>query len=193
MPESPTAALHAVLRTQRESLRLKIDGLTEREARMPRTPTGTNLLGLYKHAGACELGYFGATFGRPSTLPFPWDAPGVQAEDNTDLFATEEESMSDVLEWVEQCFAHADATIEALPLDAAGSVPWWPAGNEVTLGQILVHVIADEARHAGHADILREHIDGVIGWRSPGDNLPDWDEGDWAAYRERLARIAESR
>ena len=193
MPETSTAALHAVLRTLRDSLRLKLDGLTEREARMPRTPTGTNPLGLYKHAGACELGHFGATFGRPSTLPFPWDAPGVQAEDNTDLFATEEESMSDVLEWVEQCFAHADATIEVLPLDAAGSVPWWPAGNEVTLGQILVHVIADEARHAGHADILREHIDGAIGWRSPGDNLPDWDEGDWAAYRERLTQIAESR
>lgn len=193
MTEDLKPILHTSLRTQRTSLRTKIDGLSERDARLPRTPTGTNLLGLYKHAGACELGYFGETFGRPSDLPLPWDAPGVSPEDNTDLFATKEESMAQVIEWVEACFAHADATIEALALDATGSVPWWHPGNTVTLQRILVHLIQEEARHCGHADILRENIDGAVGWRAPGDNMPEWGEGGWVAYRERLTRIAQAR
>lgn len=188
----PKTHLHTTLRTQRTSLRSKLDGLSERDARLPRTPTGTNLLGLYKHLGACELGYFGETFARPSDLTLPWDVPGVSEEDNTDLFATEEESMAQVIEWTEACFAHADATIEALPLDATGSVPWWEPGNTVTLQQILVHLIQEEARHCGHADILREGIDGVAGWRSAGDNLPEWDEGGWAAYYDRLNRVARA-
>lgn len=189
----PTSALHDVLRTQRSSLRLKLEGLSERDARMPRTPTGTNLLGLYKHAGACELGYLGETFGRPSDLPLPWDAEGVDPEDNTDLFATETESMAQVIEWVEACFAHADATIEALPLETEGTVPWWPEGNSITLHRALVHMIQEEARHAGHADILREQIDHSVGWRSVGDNLPEWDDRRWTDHVERLTRIAEDR
>lgn len=189
----PTTYLHDHLRAQRAALLLKLEGLDEREARMPRTPTGTNLLGLVKHAAACELGYFGETFGRPSDLPLPWDAEGVSVDDNTDMFATESESMAEVLQWSRACFDHADATIEALPLDAPGSVAWWPEDRrEVTLGQIIVHVALDEARHAGHADILREQIDGRSGLRSEGDNLPEWDADRWAEYHARLTRIADA-
>lgn len=183
--------LHGYLRAQRSALLLKLEGLPEREARLPRTPTGTNLLGLVKHSAACELGYFGETFGRPSELTLPWDRPGVDPDDNEDMFAIEGESMAEVLEWCHACFAHADATIEALPLDARGAVAWWPEDRrEVTLGQIIVHMALDEARHAGHADILREQIDGRVGLRSEGNNLPEWDEGRWAEYVERLTRIA---
>lgn len=185
--------LHDQLRTQRAALRLKLEGLSEYEARLPRTGTGTNLLGLLKHVACCELGYFGVTFGRPSELPFPWDDPDVAPEDDTDLFATEDESMADVLAWVDGCFAHADATIEQLPIDAEGSVPWWRPGNTVTLGRILVHVLQEEARHAGHADILREHVDGRVGYRSEGDNLPEWDDGRWSEHVDRLTRIADDR
>ena len=63
----------------------------------------------------------------------------------------------------------------------------------MTLGQIMAHVALDEARHAGHADILREQLDGVAGYRAPGDNLVDWDEDRWSAYRARLTRIATTR
>lgn len=186
------AQLHDRLRAQRAALLLKLDGLDEREARLPRTPTGTNLLGLVKHAAACELGYFGETFGRPSDLVLPWEVDGVEPEDNEDMFATEGESMSEVLAWSRACFDHADATIEDLPLEAPGAVAWWPPeSRSVTLGQIIVHVALEEARHAGHADILREQLDGHVGLRAEGNNLPDWDEGRWAEYVDRLTRIAE--
>lgn len=185
--------LHDMLKAQRAALLLKLEGLDEYEARRPRTPTGTNLLGLVKHSAACELGYFGETFSRPSELQLPWEVEGVGPEDNEDMFATEVESMADVLAWSRACFDHADATIEALPLEAEGRVAWWPEDrNTVTLGQIIVHMALDEARHAGHADILREQLDGAVGLRSEGNNLPEWDEQGWADYVARLTRIAEA-
>lgn len=185
--------LHDMLRVQRAALLLKLEGLDEYEARRPRTPTGTNLLGLVKHSAACELGYFGETFARPSELQLPWEVEGVGPEDNEDMFATEDESMADVLAWSRACFDHADATIEALPLEAEGRVAWWPEDrNTVTLGQIIVHMALDEARHAGHADILREQLDGAVGLRSEGNNLPEWDEQRWADYVARLTLIAEA-
>lgn len=61
--------LHDQLQRQRDSLLLKIDGLSERELRLPRTPTGTNLLGIVKHAANVEYGYFGPTFGRTLSDP----------------------------------------------------------------------------------------------------------------------------
>ena len=91
--------LHQGLRRQRDALFAKLDGLPEREVRLPRTPTGTNLLGLLKHAATCELEYFGEVFGRPAGIPLPWDAPGVGEEDGADLFAAEDETLEDVLDY----------------------------------------------------------------------------------------------
>ena len=184
--------LHAGLRRQRLALLQKLEGLSERDVRLPRTPTGTNLLGLVKHAAAVELEYFGETFGRPAEVQLPWVAAGLPEEDNVDMFAAEGESLEDVLEFARRCFAHADATITALDADAPGRVAWWPDDKaEVTLAQIIAHVALDEARHAGHADILREQIDGQAGLRAPGNNLPPWDADRWAAHVDRLTAIAE--
>lgn len=184
--------LHDGLRRQRAALLHKLEGLSERDARLPRTPTGTNLLGLVKHAAVIELEYFGETFGRPAELQLPWAAAGQPEEDNVDMFAAEGESLEDVLEFACRCFAHADATFTAIGVDAPGWVAWWPDDKaEVTLAQIIAHVALDEARHDGHADILREQIDGQAGLRAPGNNLPPWDADRWAAHVDRLTAIAE--
>lgn len=184
--------LHDGLRRQRAALLQKLEGLSERDVRLPRTPTGTNLLGLVKHAAAVELEYFGETFGRPAEVQLPWVAAGQPEEDNVDMFAAEGESLEDVLAFARRSFAHADATIEALDADAPGRVAWWPDDKaDVTLAQIMAHVALDEARHAGHADILREQIDGQAGLRTPGHNLPPWDADRWAAHVDRLTAIAE--
>ena len=60
----------------------------------------------------------------------------------------------------------------------------------MTLHRVLVHVIGETHRHAGHADIVRELIDGSVGNQWVGDNLPERDQAWWAAYRERLERTA---
>ncbi|GAA3206847.1 DinB family protein [Actinocorallia longicatena] len=169
----------------------KLDGLAEYDVRRPMTPTGTNLLGLVKHVASVEAAYLGEVFGRPFPEPLPWFEDG--AEPNADMWATPEESRADVIGFYHRVWAHGDATIEALPLDAPGRVPWWPGerGN-VDLHRILVHMIVDLQRHAGHADIIRELIDGAAGLRTGVSNLPEADEEWWSAYRDRLERAAVS-
>jgi len=186
--ESPKAVLHRYLRTTRGALLWKLDGLSEYDVRRPMTTTGTNLLGLVKHVASVAGEYFGAVFDRPFSETLPWFAEG--AEDNADMWATAEESRAQIVGLWERAWEHADATIEALDLDATGRVPWWPEERAtVTLHQILVHMLAETCRHAGHADIVREHIDGAAGLNQQHSNLPDHDAEWWAAY---VARVEEA-
>jgi uncharacterized damage-inducible protein DinB len=179
--------IHRYLSIQRGALLAKLDGLGEREVRWPMTATGTNLLGLVKHVASVELGYFGEVFDRPANVPLLWLDDG--AEINADMWATADESREEIVSLYEQAATHADATIAALTLDSPGRVPWWPPEREqVTLHQILVHVSVEMARHAGHADILRELIDGTAG--NKDGSLPDQAAEEWAAYRKRLEETA---
>jgi len=186
----PKADLHRYLQIARDSLLWKLDGLSEYDVRRPMVPTGTNLLGLIKHVASVELGYFGATFGRPSDEPLPWFED--DAEPNADMWVTPEESREDIVGLYRRAWAHSDATIDALPLDAVGHVSWWPDDrSEVTLHRILVHMTAETNRHAGHADIVRELIDGTAGLRPDNDNMAPGDEDWWAAYRDRVEQAAK--
>jgi uncharacterized damage-inducible protein DinB len=185
----PKADLHRYLQAAREALLWKLDGLSEYDIRRPLTPTGTNLLGLVKHVASVEFGYFGDTFGRPSGEPLPWLAG--DAEPNADMWATADESREQIVALYHRAWAHSDATIDTLPLDVIGQVPWWPGDrSEVTLHRILVHVIAETDRHAGHADIVRELIDGAAGLRAGNDNMPPVGQAWWESYRSRLERVA---
>lgn len=186
----PKEVLTKNLQTQREALVWKLDGLGERDVRWPMTPTGTNLLGLVKHVGSMAYDYFGVVFDRPKPEPMPWLEPGV--EDNADMWATADQSREWIVDFYHRAWAHADTTIDALDLDAPGRVPWWrPGKQDVTLHQIMAHMIAETARHAGHADIVREMIDGQAGLRTDNSNLPDRESQWWADYVEKLRRTAE--
>jgi uncharacterized damage-inducible protein DinB len=181
------ADLHRYLRQARESLLWKLDGLSEYDVRRPLVASGTNLLGLVKHLASVELGYFGDCMGRPSGEPLPWYDD--DAEIDADLWATVDESRDDIVALYRRAWAHTDATIEALDLDAVGHVPWWGDG-EVTLHRLLVHMVTETNRHAGHADILRELIDASIGHGAANPNLPPVEADWWPAHRDRLEAIA---
>ncbi len=186
----PKADLQRYLQTAREALLWKLEGLDEYDARRPLTPTGTNLLGLVKHAAGVEVGYFGDCFQRPFDHVLPWLHD--DAEPNADMWATAEESREDVVDLYRRVWRHSDATITALALDAAGRVPWWPMERrEVTLHRVLVHVVAETDRHAGHADVVRELIDGSAGLREGNDNLAPGNRVWWQEYRRRLQDVAE--
>ena len=191
MTESdPKADLHGSLRSAREAVLLKLEGLSEYDVRRPLVPTGTNLLGLVKHLATVEFGHFGAAFGRPFDERLPW-VDDDNAEPNADMWATADESRDRVVDLYGRITAHSDTVIDALPLDAVGHVPWWPPEfSEVTLHRILVHTIAEAHRHAGHADIIRELIDGSAGLTAGGDLLPSDDAAWWDSYRGRLERAA---
>jgi uncharacterized damage-inducible protein DinB len=187
---SQKADLRRYLQIARDALVWKLDGLGEYDVRRPLTPTGTNLLGLLKHLSYVEMGYFGPTFGRPVPEVDPWLTDDVEV--NADMWATQEESRDDVLALYRRAWAVTDATVEELPLDATGRVPWWdPEKQAVTLHRILVHVISETNRHAGHADIVRELVDRTCGLSAGNDNLPpDTDAAWWETYRARLERVA---
>jgi hypothetical protein len=185
----PKADLHMYLQSAREALLWKLDGLSEYDVRRPMVPTGTNLLGLVKHVASMAVGYFGDTFGRSFGEPLPWLAE--DAEPNADMWATADESQDQVIEFYHRAWRHADATIDALPLEGVGHVPWWPEERrEVTLHRILVHMIAETDRHAGHADIVRELIDGSVGLRLGNDNMAPGDRQWWDSYRGQLEQVA---
>lgn len=170
----------------------KLDGLSEYDIRRPLTPTGTNLLGLVKHVAGVELAYFGDTFGRPffdEEPPFWWYTE--EPEPNSDMWATADESRDQIVGLYRQAWEHSNTTIATMTLDAIGHVPWWPQKRrEVTLHHILVRVISDTQRHAGHADILRELIDGSVGYAPGKDDMPPGDQAWWEGHRSRLERVA---
>lgn len=189
----PKAALAHYLQESRDALVWKLEGLGERDVRLPRTPTGTNLLGILRHVANVEIGYFGPTFGREWPEP---DHPMVvtdedyDADPQSDWWVPADISTAEVVDFYRSVWAFSDTTIADLALDTVGAVPWWPEERRaVSLQRIVVHVIYDTARHAGHADILREGIDGAAGLKVAATNMP---EVDWAAYVDRLTRVAES-
>jgi len=184
----PKADLHEYLQSARDVMLWKVDGLSEYDSRRPLVPTGTNLLGLVRHVASIETGYFGSVFGRPFPEPLPWWRDG---EPNGDMWVRSDETKAGVVECCRRIWAHSDATIDALPLDAVGEVPWWPEGErELTLHRALVHVLVDLSRHAGHADILRELIDGAVGADLRWSNLPPVDEAWWTTHRDKIEAAA---
>jgi hypothetical protein len=178
------------LQETREALLWKLEGLTEKQARWPLVPSGNNLLGLVKHCANIEIGYFGPIFGREWPTPEEIVSEQMWEEDpQADWYATADESIASVTDLYRRAWSFADETINTLPLDAPGSVPWW-TNSEVTLFRIIIHVTDDLARHAGHADILRELTDQSVGLHANNSNLPDWDKSEVELYVDKLKNLA---
>jgi len=182
----PKETLVRYLQGARDSILWKLDGLSEYDVRRPLTPTGTNLLGLVKHLASVELGYFGDTFDRPSGIELPWYAD--DADINADMWVTPDQSREWVVDLYHRAWAHAAETFAACELDTVGHVAHW-GGEAVTLHQMLVHVATETHHHAGHADILREMVDGAAGFLTVASNLPG-DGYDWEAYVARIEAAA---
>lgn len=188
-PGDAKGDLHRYLQEIRETVLWKLEGLSEHDVRRPMTPTATNLLGLVKHLAAVEWGYFCLTFDRPFD-----DVPAWFEDDrtpNVDMWATPEETREGIVALYRRVCAASDRTIEDLPLDAPGHVPWWRT-ETVTLHRILVHVVAETNRHAGQMDVVRELIDGTVGLQAGNDNMPGGDAAWWAQYRDRVEQAART-
>jgi len=143
----------------RDLMLWKLEGVGDADLRRPMTPSGTNLLGLVKHLGATEYGWFCHTFGR-ETEPLPFD----DADENADLRIASHETTADIVAFYGRARAAADRVLDELPLDTMGTA-WF--GDPVSLRWVLVRMVEETVRHCGHADIVRELIDGSAGWRPP--------------------------
>ena len=154
----------------------------------PHDLTGTNLLGLVKHLSIWESRYFGDVFGRPFPEPLPrWDDAAVRS---AEMWATEHETREEIIDRYRRVWEHSDATVAALAVDSPGHVPWWPR-PDVTLFNVLVHMLTETSRHAGHADILREQLDGSTG-RAAQYADSQRDAAFWDARRAKIERAAKA-
>jgi hypothetical protein len=153
------------------------------------TPTGTNLLGLIKHLSSGELTYFARTFDRPS--PDLGYLDTFDAWENEDMWARADEPRHEIVDRYRRTCSHSDSIIAELPLDATGRVPHWPVERaETTLHHVIVRMIGETHRHAGQADIVREHLDGVVGYRPDSDSLPSDDRAWWEQHVRQVESAA---
>jgi len=142
------ATLGALLRYQRESLVRKVTGVSDADARRPMVPTGTSLLWLVKHMARAEVVWVQIRFaGRD--LPVPDDTVGP------------DDTLAGAVAAYEATWPVTDALAAAADLATPCARP--DADPPVTLRWVLAHLLEETARHAGHADICREMIDGSVG------------------------------
>jgi uncharacterized damage-inducible protein DinB len=153
-------SLRVALDRHRDAILWKIEGLDDEQLRRVMTPSGTSLLGLVKHLAAVEYSWFCETFGR-ETEPLPFDDDDPDA----DLRVEPAETTADIVAFYGRARAAADRVIDEVELEETGTA-WF--GDPVTLRWVLIHLVEETARHAGHVDILRELIDGRT-----GDHLRD--------------------
>jgi len=148
-------SLHVSLDRHRDVVLWKLDGLDDEQLRRPMTPSGTNLLGMVKHLAAVEYAWFCETFGR-ETEPLPFDPD----DDDADLRVRPDETTADIVAFYGRARAAADRAIDELDVDDLGTA-WF--GDAVSMRWVLIHMVEETARHAGHMDVLRELIDGATG------------------------------
>ena len=159
------------LRTHRYFLRHTVDGLTDDQARLTPTASALSLGGLIKHVASTESGWVDFIERGPEAMPSV-EGDYEDLDPNSELMQEwanafrllPDETLADALAEYEQVAARTDALVESLPdLDAAHplpSAPWFPPGATRSARRVFVHIVAETAQHAGHADIIRESIDG---------------------------------
>jgi uncharacterized damage-inducible protein DinB len=158
---SPTAereALAAFLDTQREALIRKIAGLDDATARQAPTASSLSLLGLVKHSAIWERRWFQVIM---AGRQFPGEWPAVKDEpEDADLMVDEHDTIDHWVAYYREQIEQSRALAAEMDLDTACARPDL---IECNVRYVLFHMIEETARHAGHADIIRETLDGSRG------------------------------
>lgn len=140
------------LAQQRYVLRLAARGLNDAQGRLTPTRSALSIVGLVKHVTSAERRWMAAVRGSPAA-----------GEDVTDFVVGQGETLADVLTAYDSAARETEEIVAGIPdLRQPVRVPWLPDEVDAwSVRWVLLHLIQETARHAGHADILREHIDGA--------------------------------
>lgn len=148
--EGEMETLLGTLEYLRRSLKRNLDGLDDDDLRRSPVPSGTNLIGLIQHVDRAEIFWMVHVYaGLDDDVPPPTMEVGDRRSD-------------DVLQSYRSTAERVAQIASAGDLDGLSARPG-SDGDRVTLRWILIHLIEELARHAGHADIIREQIDGAVG------------------------------
>ena len=187
--DAAKANLYNYLKHEREAVLAKLDGLSEYDVRRPLTVTGTNLLGLVKHLATWEARYLGEVFDRPFPEPLPrWD---VEAERLADMWATEHESRSDVVDRYRRVWDHSDATVAPSPSMPRAA---WPGGRtprcpcSTSSSTCLPRPVGTLATPTSCA----KQLDGAVGTDAEGMAVKQHDPAFWTERREEIEAAARS-
>jgi uncharacterized damage-inducible protein DinB len=150
--------LRAFLDYHRATLAMKCDGLSDEELRRQSMPPSTlSLLGLVRHMAEVERTWFRRVINNED-IPLVWSADGDYQVAYDASTSTRSEAFA---AWQAEVTRARQIEAAADSLDVIGHQPRW--GEDVSLRLVMLHLIHEYARHNGHADFLREGIDGAVG------------------------------
>lgn len=187
-PKLATGDEKALLRTHlvlaQQDLLWKLEGLSDEQLRRPMTKTSTNLIGIIKHLTGVTAHYLISSFGREREI-YAWEE-GDEPEFwfGGDMWATPDESPADLIAAYRRACEASLVALDAMDLDTVGT---HHTGVKVSLRWMILNVLTDTLRHTGHADILREAIDGSVGVDPILSNTVDGtDDEYWSKFRQRV-------
>jgi uncharacterized damage-inducible protein DinB len=159
-----------VLRKHRGLFRYTVAGLSDEQARLTPTVSALSLGGLVKHVATTEKHWAAFIIEGPAPTPdvdwstIDWSDPPPEVQQYADGFRmVEGETLAGLLEQYDEVAAATDELVRTVDLDARQPLPkapWFEPGAAWSARRVFMHIIAETAQHAGHADILRETIDG---------------------------------
>ncbi len=149
------------LNYQRTVLLRKTEGLTDEQACKTLPPSSLTLKGLLKHLTLVEL-HWAVYVVQGDDMPSPWAEAPWDDDPDWELTTAADDALADLQARYTEALAVADAIYDSMPLDQIAARP----GDDERLPSlrwVLVHMIEEHARHLGHADFLRQAIDGAVG------------------------------
>ncbi|GAA3290293.1 MULTISPECIES: DinB family protein [Dactylosporangium] len=156
------ADLLETLGTARHFLRHTVQGLTDEQARLRSTASELTLGGLIKHVGEIELGWARFVTEGPAAVAPPTEQAGWEKWTN-DFKMLPGETLEAILQRYSEIAAATDELVRTVDLDDSQELPpapWFQPGARRSARRVFMHIAAETAQHAGHADIIRESIDG---------------------------------
>ncbi|SFN79038.1 Protein of unknown function [Pseudonocardia ammonioxydans] len=179
-PTGERAELIATLERHRGFLLQTAQGLTEEQARTPSTVSALTIASLLKHVADTEEQWFrfavegAGAFGEVYTGDVDWDAVAAEGAENggdwsgsewedTRFVLAEHETLEYLRARIEQVAARTEEVLRSADLDTTHALPvapWFEPGVSWSVRRVALHMLAETSQHAGHADIVREAIDG---------------------------------
>jgi uncharacterized damage-inducible protein DinB len=170
------ALLLAYISQQRDGIRNAAFGLTDEQARLTPTAGTLSIGGLVKHVAATEEHWIDLVLQR--------NRPGSQAEYVEGFCLREDETLAGALARYAEVAGATEAVVNGIddldqPVPVPKGVPWFPADVEAwSVRWVLLHLVEETARHAGHADIIREALDGATMYALMA-GAEGWPETEW--------------